>query len=205
MVLNSACIIECNAIYDCNIESTMILMELWKKIKFWQTVDRIGPDIPLTHWRLFLKSTMVKLCKRKFYYFDDTAELRPGAFAVGCSKISIGRRVVIRPGAHLFGDAPNLDVSIRIEDDVLIASGVHLITGNHAFNRIDIPIIDQGNTLSAAIILKRGCWVGTNAILLEGVVIGHNSVVAAGAVVTKSVPDNVVVGGVPAKIIKHLI
>jgi acetyltransferase-like isoleucine patch superfamily enzyme len=50
--------------------------------------------------------------------------------------------------------------------------------------------------------IKRNAWIGANAVITQGVTIGENAVVAAGAVVTKDVPDNKVVGGIPAKIIK---
>lgn len=182
----------------------MIISELPGRIRFWKRTDRIGPDIPLTHWRLYFKTAMQKLCKRKFYHFDDTAEFRPGAYAVACSKISIGKRVVIRPGTHLFGEAKNLDISIMIEDDVLVGGGVHFYVNNHAFDNPDIPIIDQGHTAAQRITLKKGCWIGANVIILPGVTIGHNSVVGAGSVVTKSVPDKVVVAGIPAKIIRYI-
>jgi hypothetical protein len=52
--------------------------------------------------------------------------------------------------------------------------------------------------------IKKNAWICTNATICPGVTIGENSIVAAGAVVTKDVPDNVVVGGNPAKIIRHL-
>ena len=82
----------------------MFLSEFSQRIHFWQEADPIGPDIPYTHWRLHFKSTMLKLCKEKFQYFDDTADFRPGAYAVCCSKISLGKRVVIRPSSMLFDD-----------------------------------------------------------------------------------------------------
>jgi acetyltransferase-like isoleucine patch superfamily enzyme len=182
----------------------MIIAELPSRIRFWRQVDRIGPDIPLTHWRLYFRAAMRKLCKSKFHHFDDTAEFRPGAYAVACSKISIGKRVVIRPGTYLFGEAKNLDISIMIEDDALIGSGVHFYVANHAFDNPNLPIIDQGHTPGRRITLKRGCWIGANVTLLQGVTIGCNSVVGAGSVVTKSVPDKVVVAGIPARIIRYL-
>ena len=52
--------------------------------------------------------------------------------------------------------------------------------------------------------IKRNAWIAAGAIICPGVTIGENSVVAAGAVVTKDVADNTVVGGNPAKIIKHI-
>jgi acetyltransferase-like isoleucine patch superfamily enzyme len=54
------------------------------------------------------------------------------------------------------------------------------------------------------VIIKDSVWIGMNAVILKGVTIGENSVVAAGAVVSKSVPDNVVVAGNPAVIVKQL-
>ena len=60
-------------------------------------------------------------------------------------------------------------------------------------------------TYSAPIVLGKNVWIGSNATILQGVTIGDNAVVGAGAVVTKDVPANTVVGGVPAKFIKSTI
>jgi acetyltransferase-like isoleucine patch superfamily enzyme len=57
---------------------------------------------------------------------------------------------------------------------------------------------------TAPVIIRDNVWIGMNAVILKGVTIGENSVVAAGAVVTKSVPENVVVAGNPAIIVKQL-
>jgi acetyltransferase-like isoleucine patch superfamily enzyme len=182
----------------------MILTEIYKKYKYDINSDRIGPDIPFTHWRLYLKKTMLKLCKKKFKSFSETSEFRAGAYAIACSNISIGKRVVIRPGTMMFAEPKRNGVGITIEDDVLIGSGVHFYTSNHTFKNTSILIIDQGHDYFKEIVVKKGSWIGSNAIILPGVTIGHNSVVAAGSVVTKSVPDCVVVAGVPAKIIKKI-
>ena len=53
-------------------------------------------------------------------------------------------------------------------------------------------------------VLERNVWVGSNSTILPGVTIGENAVIAAGAVVSKDVPANVIVGGVPAKVIRAL-
>lgn len=182
----------------------MLIAELFNKIRYNLAADRIGPDMPFTHWRLHLKSTMLALCKKRFKAFHDTAEFRPGAYAVGCSLISIGARVVVRPGCMLFGESETLDVSIVIEDDVMLGSGVHIYNTNHRFDRMDVPLIDQGYYPDAAVTLKRGCWIGANAILLPGVTIGENSVVGAGSVVTRSIGDGVVAVGCPARVIRKI-
>ncbi len=88
---------------------------------------------------------------------------------------------------------------IMIEDRALIAPKVNLITTGHP--------VDPGarrDTISKPIVVKENAWLGVGVSVMPGVTIGKNSVVAAHAVVTKNVPDNVIVGGIPAKIIKHI-
>lgn len=137
-------------------------------------------------------------------HFADGAEFRPGAYAVGCSRISIGKRVVIRPGCMLHANPGVADVTITIEDDVMIGSGVHVYLDKHLFDDPLVPIIDQGDSLPKAVVLRRGCWVGAGAIILPGVVVGENSVVGAGSVVTRSVPPRTLVAGNPAGVIREI-
>lgn len=179
--------------------------ELFRRIKFWKNVDRLGPEIPYTHWRLYFKPAMRRLCKAKFKHFDDTAEFRPGAYAVCCSRISIGKNVVIRPNSMLFADdRKEYDAEIVIEDDVLLSPGVQIYVDNHVFDNPDIPIINQGHTKPEGVILRRGCWIGANSIILAGVRIGENTVIGAGSVVTQSIPDRVLAAGNPARLIRKL-
>ena len=183
----------------------MIISEFIKKYKYCIKADRIGPDIPFTHWKLHFNSSMLKLCKKKFYHFADTAQFRAGAYAIGCSQISIGERVVIRPQVMLFGETViEMPISIIIEDDVMIGSGVHIYVNNHKFQNPNIPLIDQGYYPDEQVVLKKGCWIGANSIILPGVTIGENTVIGAGSIVTKSIPNRVVAVGNPAKIIKKI-
>ena len=179
-------------------------MSLLSRIRYWNNADRIGPDILSTYWRLFFKDKMLKLCKKKFKSFADTAEVRPGVYVVGCSKIVMGERVALRPGSMIHGTSDTLETSIIIEDDVLLGSGVHIYVSNHRFDNPDISIYHQGHYPSEPVIIRKGAWLGANVIVLPGVEIGENTVVAAGAVVTKSLPARVVAGGVPAKVIKTI-
>lgn len=179
----------------------MLLDELSRRVAFWRSADRIGPDVPWTHWRLHFKSTMRALCESKFRKFGEAAEFRPGAYAVVCSRISLGSRVVIRPGCMLFA---NNTGDITIEDDVMLGSGVHIYVGNHRFDDPRRPIVDQGHMPSQPVTLKRGCWIGANAVILPGVTIGENAVIGAGSIVTRDVAPAAVAAGNPARVIRDI-
>lgn len=88
---------------------------------------------------------------------------------------------------------------ITIEDEVLIGPRVNLVTENHPLDPTNRRAL-----ITKPILIKKNAWIGAGATILPWVTIGENSVVAAGAVVSKDVPDNVVVGGIPAKIIKSI-
>lgn len=88
---------------------------------------------------------------------------------------------------------------ITIEDDVKIGPKVNLITTNHPLNPSD-----RKATISTPIWIKKNVWIGAGATILPGITIGENSIVGAAAVVTRDVPPNTVVVGVPAKIVKVL-
>jgi len=173
---------------------------MFRRLLWYWRCDRLGPDIPLTHILLHFPSTMRWICRRKFKHFGENAEMRPFAYAVCASRISIGKNVKIHPGTMLFAE----NGQIVIEDDVAIGSGVHFYVSNHKFDRRDIPIRYQGHYPAKTIHICRGAWIGSNAIILPGVTIGVNSVVGAGAVITKDVNDYTVVGGVPARVIRRI-
>lgn len=114
--------------------------------------------------------------------------------------INIGTSTTIGKNVFINSDCTFLDLGgITIEDDVLIGPKVSLLTEGH-------PIEPEKRKALFAkpILIKRNAWIGAGVIILPGVTIGENSIVAAGAVVSKDVPNNVVVGGIPAKIIKEI-
>ena len=182
----------------------MVVTELYSRLKFWKNTDRLGPDIAGTHYKLYFKEAGRRLCQKKFKYFGEGAEFRPGAYAIACSKISIGRNVVIRPTTMLFADPRNNGAGIIIKDDVLIGSGVHFYVTNHRYHNAKRPILDQGHYESKLILVKSGAWIGAKVIVLPGVTIGKNAVVGAGSIVTKNVPDYTIVAGNPAEVIKDI-
>lgn len=93
---------------------------------------------------------------------------------------------------------------VYIASNVMIGDRVVILDADHIFDRPDLPIRLQGDAFKGAVHLLEGCWIAAGAVILPGVTIGLNAVVAANAVVTKDVPSRCVVGGIPAKIIRHL-
>jgi acetyltransferase-like isoleucine patch superfamily enzyme len=182
----------------------VILLELPTRLKFWRSADRLGPDIPGTHWKLHFPRSMRRICTQKFRQFGDGAEFRPGAYAICCSKISLGRRVIIRPGSMLFADPRADGAGIVIEDDVMLGSGVHIYVSNHRFDDVNRAVIDQGHSPSQQVTLCKGCWIGAGCIILPGVTIGENAVVGAGSVVAGDIPARVVAVGNPARPVRQL-
>lgn len=91
---------------------------------------------------------------------------------------------------------------IRIGKNCMIGPGTHIYTVNHSLD----PEERQRQKYGLAKPVKIGddCWIGGKVIILPGVTIGNNVVVGAGSVVTKDVPDNIVVAGNPAKKIKDI-
>jgi acetyltransferase-like isoleucine patch superfamily enzyme len=107
---------------------------------------------------------------------------------------SIGKNVFINHACSF------LDLGgITIEDDVLIGPRVNLVTENHPADPAE-----RRSLITKPIVIKRNAWIGANATILPGVTIGENAIIAAGAVVSKDVPANTIVGGIPAKFIKSI-
>ena len=92
---------------------------------------------------------------------------------------------------------------IEIGTDVIMGSYISFHSENHNFLDKSKLIREQGVT-SKGIKLGNNIWVGAKVTFLDGCVVGDNSVVAAGAVVNGIFPDNVVIGGVPAKVLKTI-
>ena len=108
--------------------------------------------------------------------------------------IEVGEDVFINACCH-FQDHGG----VTLGDGCLIGHNVVFATLNHG-----TAPEHRASTVPAPIVLGRKVWIGSNATILQGVTIGDNAVVGAGAVVTKDVPANTIVGGVPAKVIREI-
>jgi acetyltransferase-like isoleucine patch superfamily enzyme len=109
--------------------------------------------------------------------------------------ITLGDHCSVNPYTILYGHG-GLEIGSRVR----IAAHVVIIPANHGIERLDQPIMSQ-EVENLPVRIHDNVWVGTGARILAGVVIGPGAVVAAGAVVTKNVPENGVVAGVPARLL----
>lgn len=125
---------------------------------------------------------------------DETFGMFP-PFYTDCGKnIHMGKNVFINSGCH-FQDQGG----IYIDDGSLIGHEVVIATLNH-----DLNPEHRADLHPQPVYIGKNVWIGAHATILPGVHIGDGAVVAAGAVITKDVPAQTVVGGVPGKIIKKI-
>lgn len=124
----------------------------------------------------------------------DTLRVFPPFYSDFGKNITVGENVFINACCH-FQDHGG----VTLGDGCQIGHNVVFATLNHG-----LQPEDRGTTYPAPIVLGKNVWVGSNATILQGVTIGDNAVVAAGAVVTKDVPADAIVGGVPARFIKSI-
>jgi acetyltransferase-like isoleucine patch superfamily enzyme len=152
--------------------------------------------------------------------------LDEGVYIHACpAGVEIGARTLVMHGAILhvynFRDLPHAGIRIgqdslvgeysviRGQGGVTIGNRVYtsphsqIIAVNHVFDDPKRPFVEQGIT-AEGIVIEDDVWIGSGAVITDGVRVGKGSVVAAGAVVTEDVPQHVVVGGVPARIIKQI-
>jgi len=118
------------------------------------------------------------------------------------AKILVGKDAVLTIGhnSRLNGVHIGVRKKVVIGNNVRIAPYTIILDSD--FHEIGNHFSEEGKT--AGIIIKDNVWLATRCTILKGVTIGENSVVAAGAVVTRNVPPNTVVAGIPAKVIKIL-
>ena len=187
-------------------------MELHELLEYFKTSDTIGEnqemiDLMRYHCREAQKITME--INTKYHEPEELTELfskligKPVGEGFGLFPpfyTDFGKNITIGKNVFINADCKFQDQGgITIGDGSLIGHGVVLATLNH-----DMDPAKRQQLHPAPIVIGKGVWVGANAVITAGVTIGDNAVVAAGAVVTKDVPADSVVGGVPAKFIKKV-
>ena len=132
------------------------------------------------------------LMKELFSNMGEGTHIATPVSGISFDKVTIGRNCFINSNCLMMARG-----GITLEDNVMIAANVQLISNNHDF--YDLPVI-----VCKPVLIKEDCWIGAGATILPGVCVGKHAVVGAMSVVTKDVPDYAVVTGNPARVVKML-
>lgn len=168
------------------------------------------------------KNLRIELPRRiinpKRIYIGNNVSLGPGSFIIAIShyptdgmkppdlelpaqkfdsKIIIGNNVTSTADLQIAAQS-----KIIIEDDVMFASNIHINDGMHGFENANVPYRYQPIFRISPILIKKGAWIGQNVVIMPGVTIGKLSIIGSNSIVTKSIPDQCIAFGNPAKIIK---
>ncbi len=141
------------------------------------------------------KAIRYAVCRPLFKACGKNVNIESRAFFYSGQNISIGDNSGIGVNAFLAG-------KIEIGKNVMMGPDVIVLTQNHKFDRLDIPMSQQGFKADQPVKICDDVWIGVRAIILPGVTVGRGAIIGAGAVVTKDVSEYAIVGGNPAKVIR---
>jgi acetyltransferase-like isoleucine patch superfamily enzyme len=167
-------------------------------------------------WRVVRRMLMPQFVSRLYYLWkhrafvsgraevelSDSTEWQPGCVIGAFTKVKIsgrfvmGRRVQIGTGCFIAAGSGGLVMG----DDVLVSPNCTILTGSYRFDRLDVPLPQQGS-VSKGVRIGQRVWIGANSVVLDGADIGDNVIVSAGSVVSGTIKANSIVLGNPAKVI----
>lgn len=123
--------------------------------------------------------------------------------------VFVGRNTILscKNGDIVIGDYANIGFNceifsasrVTVGKSILMAAYTYLVGGDHLYDRIDIPVLEQGRT-ARGIEVGDGVWLGTHVVVTDGSTIGRDAIIGAGAVVVGAVPDYAIATGIPAKV-----
>ena len=142
------------------------------------------------------KEERLAVAKELFAEIKEPCTIYPGFHCDNGKHIWIGSHVFINYNVSIMDRG-----MVTIGDHVLLAPNVVITTSNHPLDPMQRR---ESIGIASPVTIGNDVWIGANAVILPGVTLGNNVVVAAGAVVTKDVPDNTLVAGVPARKIRDL-
>jgi len=159
---------------------------------YWQEAQKITMEMnnkyhsPEEVRELFSKLTA--------YEIDDSCIIIPPFYTEFGKNTKVGKNVFINSGCHFQDNG-----GIEIGDGTMFGFNVNITTLNH-----DINPKTRLNATPKPVIIGKNVWIGANCTILPGVTIGDNSVIGAGSVVVKSIPENAIAVGNPARVIKYI-
>lgn len=184
-------------------------MDILERMKAGELIPETDPDYPALytefektmnlvaqlnsgyHTPIEIRELLGRIWGRKL---DDSVRMFPPFHTAFGKFTKVGKGVFINFGCTFLDRG-----GITLEDDVFIGPNAQLVTENHP----EQPS-ERHNVYAKPITIRRGAWIGAGAIVLPGVTVGEHSIVAAGAIVTKDVPDNMIVAGNPARVMRNI-
>jgi acetyltransferase-like isoleucine patch superfamily enzyme len=125
--------------------------------------------------------------------------------------VFVGRNTILscKNGDIIIDDHANLGFNceifsasrVRVGKNILMAAYTYLVGGDHLYDRVDIPVLQQGRT-ARGIDVDDNVWLGAHVVVTDGSKIGRDAIIGAGAVVVGDIPEYAIATGIPAKVIR---
>ncbi len=157
--------------------------------------------VKMKWFKEWLRIVLGAFRKLNLRWQNPSLRIGKGFFCCSGCKSSRARDIIIGDNFYM-GHNCYLSCHARIGNDVLFASGVALVGGDHKVDDLSVPIRLSGRDTIKTIVIGNNVWIGHGAIVMHGVTIGEGAIIAAGSVVTRDVPPNAIYGGNPAKLIR---
>lgn len=127
------------------------------------------------------------------------------------SGVFVGRNTILscKNGDIVIDDRANLGFNceifsastVRVGSDVLMAAYTYLVGGDHLYDRVDVPVLQQGRT-ARGIDIGAGVWLGAHVVVTDGSTVGRDAIIGAGAVVVGEIPEFAIAVGTPARVVR---
>jgi len=144
----------------------------------------------------YCKKIRYLCCKNIFLYCGENVNIEKGAYFGTGFRLKIGHNSGLGLNCFVPGD-------IEIGNDVMMGPECHILSSNHSFDRLDIPMMKQGNSTSRKTIINDDVWIGRQVIFTPGRLVKKGTIIGAGTVLTKDFPEYSVVAGNSSRLIKN--
>ena len=159
------------------------------------TVLRYFPSGPTPIFGKISRYLRYQCCRHIFLYCGRNANVERKAFFASGLNIELGENSSIGINAVVPGD-------IKIGKNVMMGPDCYIFNTNHKFDRIDIPMIEQGHTCRKQNIIEDDVWIGRQVIFTPGRLVKKGSIIAAGTVLCKDFDEYSIIGGNPSRLIR---
>lgn len=146
----------------------------------------------------FFRYLRYQCCRHIFLECGRNVNVERGAFFATGIRLKIGDNSGLGINCHVPGN-------IIIGRNVMMGPNCHIFGANHAFDRIDIPIIEQGFEEPKMTAIEDDVWIGRGVVFTPGRTVKTGSIIAAGCLLTKNFPEYSIVGGNPFRLIRSRI